>query len=157
MQPSPPGWPRFSSSIYYRDAAAGIDFLCRAFGFSVRLRVEDDAGRIIHSELEYGGGLIMVGEERGSDEPDAWKMLMRSPAGLGGANTQSIMIYVEDADAHCAQARANGATILKEPVTTDYGEEHWTDRSYSAQDPEGHMWWIAQRLSTSGLLSTESR
>ena len=35
-------------------------------------------------------------------------------------------------------------------LTTDYGENYWTDRSYGARDPEGHMWWFMQRLKTAG-------
>ena len=60
MKPTPPGWPRISSALFYDDAGQAIDWLCRAFGFEVRLRVEGDGGRIEHSELEYEGGLIMV-------------------------------------------------------------------------------------------------
>jgi uncharacterized glyoxalase superfamily protein PhnB len=51
-------------------------------------------------------------------------------------------------DAHCERARAAGALIQKEPTTTDYGEKYWTDRTYGAKDPEGHMWWFMQRLKT---------
>ena len=57
MNPPPPGWPRLSSCLYYEDAATAIDWLCDAFGFEVRLRVEDDAGRIVHSELTTMFGL----------------------------------------------------------------------------------------------------
>jgi uncharacterized glyoxalase superfamily protein PhnB len=150
MKPTPADWPRFSSSLWYQDAAAAIDWLCDAFGFRVRLRVEDDLGRIVHSELEYGEGLVMVGQElphaeaASSDRP--WKAQMRSPRTLGGANTQCLMFFVDDADAHCAQARARGAVIVEEPATHDYGADYWSDRSYGALDPEGHMWWITQRL-----------
>ena len=68
MKPTPEGWPRISSGLYYRDPATMIDWLCRAFGFEPRLRVEDDEGRIVHSELTYGEGLIMVGGERAGAE-----------------------------------------------------------------------------------------
>jgi uncharacterized glyoxalase superfamily protein PhnB len=53
---------------------------------------------------------------------------------------------VDDVDAHCERARAAGATILSEPTVSDYGEEHWADRGYEAEDPEGHRWWFAQRV-----------
>ena len=59
MRPTPAGWPRLSSSIFYQDAATAIDWLCKAFGFEVRLKVEGEGGRIVHSELTYGDGLIM--------------------------------------------------------------------------------------------------
>lgn len=145
MKPAPADWPRFSSSVFYRDAAAAIDWLCDAFGFQVRLRIEGEGGRIEHSELTYGDGLVMVGQES-PDGPKGWKRRMRSPASLEGATTQSIMFFVDDVDAHCAHARSRGARIVEEPTTHDYGDDYWTDRSYGATDPEGHFWWITQRL-----------
>lgn len=145
MKPTPSDWPRFSSSIFYQDAAKAIDWLCDAFGFEVRLKVEGEGGRIEHSELTYGEGLVMIGQEA-IDSERAWKGLMRSPRSVGGANTQCNMFFVDDADAHCAHARAHGARIVEEPATHDYGDEYWADRSYGAIDPEGHMWWITQRV-----------
>ncbi len=148
MKPTPPDWPRMSSSVFYQDAAAAIDWLCKAFGFEVRLRIEGAGGRIEHSELTYGDGLVMVGQEGQDTDAKPWRRAMRSPRSLGGATTQSIMLFVDDADAHCAHARAHGAEIVDEPTTHDYGAEYWCDRSYGALDLEGHMWWITQRLHT---------
>jgi uncharacterized glyoxalase superfamily protein PhnB len=145
MQPTPSDWPRMSSAIVYQDAAAAIDWLCNAFGFEVRLKIEGDKGQIEHSELTYGEGLIMVAQET-PHTARGWKSSMRSPKSLHGASTQSVMFFVDDADAHCAQARAQGATIVEEPATHDYGQDYWSDRSYGAIDLEGHVWWITQRL-----------
>ncbi len=145
MKPTPVGWPRLSSSVFYQDAAAAIDWLCEAFGFEVRLKVEGDNGRIEHSELTFGESLIMVGQES-TDAARMWKRSMRSPKSLQGACTQSIMLFVDDAGAHCAHARSRGAQIVEEPATHDYGEDYWADISYGARDPEGHVWWITQRL-----------
>jgi uncharacterized glyoxalase superfamily protein PhnB len=92
-KPPPPGWPRVSVAIYYDRAAEAIDWLCRAFGFAVRLQVDGPGGRIEHSELTYGEGLVMVGEaDRPEKLPDS-----RSPRQIGGANTQNVMVYVDDA------------------------------------------------------------
>ena len=146
MKPPPRDWPRLSSSVFYQDAQAAIDWLCRAFGFAVRLKVEGEGGRIEHSELTYGEGLIMVGQEGGSSTERPWKALMRSPRSVDGANTQCLMLFVDDADAHCAYARQHGARIVEEPATHDYGDDYWADRSYGALDPEGHLWWITQRV-----------
>jgi uncharacterized glyoxalase superfamily protein PhnB len=145
MKPTPPDWPRMSSAVVYQDAAGAIKWLCDAFGFQVRLKVEDDQGRIAHSELTYGEGVIMVAQESPQAER-RWKSAMRSPKSLGGASTQSLMLFVDDAEAHCAHARAHGAQIIEEPATHDYGEDYWSDRSYGVLDPEGHVWWITQRL-----------
>jgi uncharacterized glyoxalase superfamily protein PhnB len=145
VKPTPSDWPRFSSSIFYQDAARAIDWLCDAFGFEVRLKVEGDNGRIEHSELTYGEGLVMVSQED-ARAPRPWKAFMRSPRSLEGMCTQSIMFFVDDVDAHCAHARAQGARIVEEPATHDYGEDYWADRAYGAIDPEGHLWWITQRI-----------
>jgi uncharacterized glyoxalase superfamily protein PhnB len=145
MQPTPKGWPRFASSVVYGNAATAIDWLVDAFGFEIRIKVEGENGRIEHCELEYGDGLIMIAQEN-LTSPRSWMRSLRSPRSLEGANTQSLMFYVDDADRHCAHARSRGARIVEEPSTHDYGEEHWADRSYAALDPEGHVWWVSQRL-----------
>jgi len=145
VKPTPQGWPRISSCLSYKNAGEMIDWLCNAYGFEIRLKVEGDAGRVEHSELTYGtDGLIMVGSEK-EGYGGTTSAPLRSPANVNGANTQSLMVYVDDVDAHCAHARAAGAKIVNELADHDYGEEYWTDRSYGALDPEGHVWWFSQR------------
>lgn len=142
MKKKPPaGWPRMSASLSYDDAPAAIDFLCRAFGFEVRIKIDGDDGRIEHSELVCGKALVMVGSPR-AERP--WR---KSPKALGGTCTQSLMLFVDDADAHAAKAKAAGATIASEPATVDYGEDYWVDRGYEAIDLEGHHWYFVERVS----------
>ena len=145
MKKPPEGWPRISSAVFYDDAGAAIDWLCAAFGFEVRLRIEGEGGRIEHSELTFGDGLIMVGSAGGKSTRPV-PMPCSSPRSVGGANTQALCVCVDDVDAHCETARAAGAKIVEAPATQDYGEEYWSDRSYRAQDPEGHQWWFMQRI-----------
>ena len=145
MHSTPPGWPRLSTSLYYENAASAIDWLCRAFGFEVRLKIEGEAGRIEHSELIYGEALLMICEGDAT-QPEKFGALPRSPKLLGGANTQCVMLFVDEVDAHCAHARAAGARIVDEPKLHDYGEDYWADRSYGAQDCDGHVWWFTQRI-----------
>ncbi len=136
----PKDWPRISSSPTYAEAGKAIDWLCKAFGFEVRLKVEADNGKIAHSELVIGGGMITLGDAH--KEGREWR---KTPAQAGGC-TQALCVYVDDVDAHCERARAAGATIAAEPKTTDYGDGYWVDRSYEAIDLEGHHWWFMQRL-----------
>ena len=63
MKNTPAGWPRISASLFYQDAGKMIGWLCTAFGFEVRLKVDGENGRIEHSELTYGEGVIMVSGE----------------------------------------------------------------------------------------------
>jgi uncharacterized glyoxalase superfamily protein PhnB len=102
--------------------------------------IVNDDGTIGHSEMRLGDGLIMVGRE--------WDANHRSPASLGGVNTQSIHVQLEAGiDAHCRRAREAGAVILREPSDQFYG-----DRTYMAADPEGHIWSFGQ---TSRVMSNE--
>ncbi len=125
-----------------------IDWLCDAFGFELRLKVEGDDGQIVHSELTYGESVVMVSEQSmGSGAKFGVNQL--SPQTAGG-NTQCIMLFVDDVNAHCAHARSKSARIVNEPAIQDYGEDYWADRSYGALDPEGHMWWFTQRIRSKG-------
>jgi len=142
MKPTPRGWPRVSVAVFYQDASKAIDWLVKAFGFEVRLKVEGEGGLIEHSELTFGEGVIMVSEEKRNADLGRPG---RSPRTLGGT-TQGIMIYVDDVEAHCKRARAAGGHITIEPKVSDYGEEYWSDKSYEVEDLDGHRWWFAERL-----------
>ncbi|MGH9319540.1 MAG: VOC family protein [Vicinamibacteria bacterium] len=144
MRSTPPGWPRITASVFYDDPVAAIDWLCRAFGFEVRLKVEGDDGSIVHSELVLGEGLIMVGGTGQGERPE--HRLMVSPRSTGGGNTQNLAVFVDDVDAHYERALAAGARIFREPETNDYGAEYASDRTYGALDPEDHQWFFMQRM-----------
>lgn len=129
--------PTFVASIYYRDPGAAVRWLEEAFGFETTMAIEGPAGdsTMSHYELSYEGrGRIMVGGE--------WSDTVRSPASLGGVNTQGVSVTVEgDVDAHCERARAAGAVIAAEPNDEFYG-----DRLYRAIDPEGHGWTFSMHV-----------
>jgi uncharacterized glyoxalase superfamily protein PhnB len=92
-------------TMRYRDAAAAIEWLCRAFGFERHLVVPGEQGTIAHAQLTLGNGMIMLGSARN----DEFGKLQKSPADVGGVGTQSPYIIVPDADAHHARAVAAGA------------------------------------------------
>jgi uncharacterized glyoxalase superfamily protein PhnB len=146
MKPAPEGWPRISSALYYQDARAAIAWLCQAFGFEVHLLIDGPNGTVAHSELTYGGGLIMVSEASARSRFP----YRRSPREVDGVNTQNMMVFVDDADAHCERARAAGAAIVSEPTVSDHGPDYWADKTYECADLEGHHWWFCQRLRTGG-------
>ncbi|MBL8772588.1 MAG: VOC family protein [Phenylobacterium sp.] len=123
-----------ASAICYRDPKAALKFLEAAFDFELVMLIEDGEGNLVHSEMRYGDGVVMVGNE--------WSEDHKSPVSIGGKNTQSVHIHVEtDIDAHCAKARAAGFEILMEPETQFYG-----DRTYRCRDPEGHIWTVGQTV-----------
>lgn len=144
MKQTPKGWPRLSISIYYDDAASAIDWLCRAFGFEVRLKVEGDGGRIMHSELVFGEAVVMAAQSGPNRRPRLPRGA--SPASLGGAITQGVMLYVDSVEDHHRRAVEAGAIVVDEPQLHDYGPDFWADRSYGALDLEGHLWWFTERV-----------
>ena len=119
-----------SSAVVYRDPKAAFRWLEQAFGFEPAFVILDEDGDLAHSEMTHWDSVVMVGSE--------WSADHKSPASIGGPNTQSVHVQLaegEDIDAHCAQARAAGAQIVMEPEDQFYG-----DRTYRAKDPEGHVW-----------------
>jgi uncharacterized glyoxalase superfamily protein PhnB len=126
--------PTLGSALAYKDPKAAIEWLEKAFGFETTLLITDEAGNLAHSEMSFGDGYIMVGNE--------WAENIKAPGSVGGANTQTIHVQLtRGIDAHCERARAAGATIVAEPEDQFYG-----DRTYRALDPEGHMWTFGQTL-----------
>ena len=128
----PASRPTLSTGLAYRDPRAALIWLQRAFGFEVSMIVEGEDGSIAHSEMRLGDGMIMVGSE--------WDAQHRSPASMGGINTQSIHVgLTEGIEAHCERAKAAGAVIVREMADQFYG-----DRVYSCADPEAHVWTFSQ-------------
>jgi len=126
--------PSLASCPCYRDPKAALRWLEAAFGFEPTMVILGPDGELAHSEMRFGDGLIMVGRE--------WSADHKSPASVGGRNTQSIHVQLsEGVDAHCERARMAGAVILAEPATQFYG-----DRIYRARDPEGHVWTFGQTV-----------
>jgi uncharacterized glyoxalase superfamily protein PhnB len=116
-------------SLFYDDAPAAIEWLCRAFGFEARLVVKAPDGSVMHSELSYGPGVIMVGSSKETQG-------QASPRRMAVVN-QSLCIRVDDPDAHFARAKAAGAAVIREIRDEDYGS-----RGYMVSDPEGHQWYF---------------
>jgi uncharacterized glyoxalase superfamily protein PhnB len=113
--------------LSYRDATAAMEWLSRAFGFVKRAAYPAPDGSIMHAEMSYGAGVIMLG----SPHPEkGWVSALDLPA-----VNQTIYVAVEDPDAHHARARAAGAEIVIELKNEDYGS-----RGYTARDPEGNYW-----------------
>lgn len=113
------------ATLRYKDAAAAIAFLTKAFGFTEVVAHRGDDGVVEHAQLAYRGTSIMFGQERPSEYDEIIKDVDRA----------ALYVVVRDPDAHCATARAAGAEIVMEPHDKDYGS-----RDYVAKDPEGNVW-----------------
>ena len=100
----------------YPDVREAVEWLARAFGFQERLQIGDHRAQLVYE----GGAVIEI---------------------QGHAPGSTILVRVDDAEAHHARAAAAGAKIISEPEDYPYGE-----RQYSALDPGGHRWTFSQSI-----------
>jgi uncharacterized glyoxalase superfamily protein PhnB len=122
------------SAVFYQDPKAALAWLEKAFGFELVMLLEDAEGNVAHSQMEFGDGYVMVGQE--------WSADHKSPKSVGGKNTQTVHIQIDtDLDDHFARAKAAGAVIDAEPQMQFYG-----DKTYRCRDPEGHIWTVSQTV-----------
>ena len=112
--------------LVYPDVREAVAWLGAAFGFEERVRI----GENHRAQLRVGDGAVIVADVRHD---------RRAPR--AGEATHSVLVRVEDVDAHCLRARENGARITMEPTDFEYGE-----RQYAAADHAGHQWTFSQTL-----------
>src|SRR5271170_853790 len=106
--------------LIYDDAAKAAEWLSAAFGFTERLRTPAQPdGTIHHTQLAVGRGSVILTGDRGRT----------------ATHSGSLMVYVDDVDAHFERARVFGAKILRPPATHPFGE-----RQYTAEDFAGYEW-----------------
>ena len=122
------------SCLAYKDADAAVEWLGRAFGFKEHAVYRGDDGRVMHAELTFGNGMVMLGPD---GKGEFGKRFMTMPERAGGRCTQVVCVIVDDADAHHDRAKAAGAEIVMPLKDENYG-----GRSYAARDPEGHVWSV---------------
>jgi uncharacterized glyoxalase superfamily protein PhnB len=120
------------SCLSYSDPDAAIVWLEKAFGFIPYAVYRDDSGAVMHAELVFGNGMIMIGP---SAKGAFSKRFMAMPRDCGNRCTQAVCVIVDDVDAHHAKAVAAGAEIVMAPEDQSYGA-----RTFAARDPEGHVW-----------------
>jgi len=111
------------SIIRYHDCLKAIDWLCSAFGFEKHLVVPDDGNRMLHAQLIYGEGMIMVGESHG--------VTIESEK----SEITSIYVVVDNADSHYKKSVESGVEIIRVVQDMVYG-----GREYSCKDLEGNLW-----------------
>jgi uncharacterized glyoxalase superfamily protein PhnB len=123
--------------LVYRDIERAQEFLVRAFGFEPGLIEKTASGDVVHGEVHHGGQVIWlhrVWEEQNWVSHDATPL-----------TTGELVIRVDDVDAHCERARAEGVEIEYGPQDQDYGV-----REYGARDLEGRRWAFVTPLQSAG-------
>lgn len=118
-------------TVRYRDVPAAVAWLQTAFGFQTHRLVKGSKGAVVYGELTFGSGMVMVAPV----QETPFGRLMVQPDEIGGVETQICYLFVDDAPAHFARAKAAGAEIVLDIERSADG-----DRGYSCRDLEGHVW-----------------
>ena len=125
--PVPPRYSRVDPWVISSDTQAEIGFLEAAFDAQETpgSRMLGPDGRIGHVEVELGDSVIML-----FDAQPEW---LATPAHL--------RVYVADTQETFNRAVGAGARAVTHPTELAFGE-----RVARVRDPQGHLWWIHQRV-----------
>ncbi len=104
--------------LRYEDVGEACEWLCAAFGFTERWRIENH-----RAQLAIGDCAVAIAE--GPVAPEA----------------SSVLVRVDDADTHHEQALRHGARILQPPTEFPYGE-----KQYTAEDLAGRRWTFSETV-----------
>lgn len=120
------------------DVAAARRFY-GGLGFEPTATIADDAGRLVLAILEGQGVTLIADALEGLPFPDAERErnIRRGPRGLGVV----VGVIVEDLERCYEYFRQAGCEFTSEPR-----DEPWGERVFSALDPFGFEWEIAQPL-----------
>jgi uncharacterized glyoxalase superfamily protein PhnB len=118
----------------YRDCLAAIEWLCTALGFDKRAFYMGEGKSVMHAELTFGNGMIMLGSASVCTEFSKYSAM---PDELAGRETRSVSLMVSNCDAAYAQAKAAGAEIVFDLVEKEYG-----GKAFTCRDAEGHLWQV---------------
>ncbi len=120
-------------TLFVEDPQRSKAFYERAFDLSAAYEYDDAAG------FKFENTIINLLEASAARELiDPGTVADRE----AGARSQ-LTIWVDDADAACAQLTERGVELLNGPV-----ERGWGMRTAAFADPDGHIWEVAQELSS---------
>lgn len=121
-------------TLFVEDPQRSKSFYERVFDAPIVF--EDDAAAVFRFES------TLINLLRDATAPE-----LIAPAAVGPRDAGSrfqLTIWVDDADAVCAELVRLGVELLNGPV-----DEAWGVRKAAFADPDGHVWEVAQELPAS--------
>jgi uncharacterized glyoxalase superfamily protein PhnB len=113
--------------LVYPDVRAAVAWLEAAFGFEERVRIGDTHRAQLRVGLDGAIVVADVGAGRVAPAGDGW--------------THLVKVRVPDVDAAFTRACGQGARVVEELTTWEYGE-----RSGVLEDPAGHRWELTETV-----------
>lgn len=128
--------------LAYENGAEAMTWLCKAFGFAEKVKMLDENGKLMHGELAFGSGTIMLASpsddyqspKRHGELCELSAKWYQSPYVING-----VLVYVPDVEAHYQRVKEHGAVFLSGIETGGPGAR------YRVEDLEGQRWMFMQR------------
>lgn len=121
--------------LAYTDVRKAVTWLCQTFGFEERLRIGDH-----RAQLVFGDGSVVI-THQSIDPAIAVSKSSNSEKEALITPGFSMMVRVDNVDAHYEYAKLSGARIINPPTDYPYGE-----RQYSVEDIGGYLWTFSQTI-----------
>ena len=119
-------------TLFVEDLERSRSFYQDVFGLQLIFEDEDSAVFDFENTLI---NLVRIPAARDLIEPGV-------VAGRDAGSRFQLTIWVDDADAACAELEAHGVALQNGPMNREWGV-----RTASFTDPAGHIWEIAQKIS----------
>ncbi len=118
-------------TLFVEDPQRSKSFYERVFDLPV---IYEDENSVVFRFENLIVNLLELPAARGLIDPAA-------VATRGSGSRFQLSIWVDDADAVCAELASRGVELLNGPMNREWGM-----RTASFTDPDGHIWEIAQQL-----------
>ena len=109
--------------LHYPDVIKSVEWLCKAFGFTVRIKIGNH-----RVQLNVGEASIVITS-------------LEETVDTSSPVTHSVMIRVDQIDEHFKQVLASNPEVIQPLTDQVYGE-----RQYTVKDPYGHVWTFSQSI-----------
>ncbi len=121
------------ATLVCTDIPAAVAFLTDVFGLGPGDTTSTPDGDVVHGEVEVGSGTVWL-------HPQAPDFSLVAPS-THGHTTATMVVLVDDVDAHHDHAVSKGADVRYPPTDQPYGY-----REYGVLDSEGHLWSFMKPL-----------
>lgn len=122
---APPHSGTVSPCLMVEDIQAELKFLQEVFGAQMRQQRDPNEPSLWQVQVQLGDSILMIGRATSAAAPD------------GGM----LYVWTDDVVAAYKRAMTAGAVLISAP-TVSAAEV----REAGFRDPQGHIWWIGERL-----------
>jgi uncharacterized glyoxalase superfamily protein PhnB len=116
--------------LHYDDTRGALAYLVDVLGFRGRSIASDDDGDVVHAELAWpGGGVLVFGSTKHVD----------SVHGAMRPGSSALYVVANDVDAVHRRVERAGGEVVEPPHATRFGSGA-SAYVFTAKDPEGNLW-----------------